>query len=154
MTGIIRGIAVAAATLGLAVGLVASAAPARADLLPNFRCAVAKRRAALKRLRAVDACFAKVAGPNAQPPDPACIAAANHKLQQEALRIEARGGCQPETGDEFPMERVTDQCESNLIRQVPGTCTEAGQECGGPVAAPCCTGLLCRAVLGQPAFCG
>src|SRR5262249_55563772 len=77
-------LATTVAALGLMLGIVAAAAPAHAAAPANIRCAVAKRKAAVKELRVIDACFAKRA-PDA--PDPTCLASAHDKLQKEFVRI-------------------------------------------------------------------
>ena len=141
-------VAVTAAAVGLALGIAASAAPAHAALAPSSRCAVAKRKAAVKRLRAIDACFAKPP----QPPDPECLAKADGKFQREFLSIEARGGCVPETGDAPGVGHLVDQCEAALVQVLPGTCLAAGSECGG-LGAFCCTGLVCSGRLGELPHC-
>lgn len=141
-------VTLAAAAVGLALGIAASAVPVHAALPASSRCAVAKRKAAVKRLRAIDACFSKLP----QPPDPECVAKADGKFQRDFLSIEARGGCVPETGDAPGVARLVDQCESGLVQILPGMCLEAGSLCGG-LGASCCTGLLCRARLGELAHC-
>jgi len=145
-----NGLALTAAVMGLVASLAASAAPAHAAAPANIRCAVAKRKAAVKKLHAVDACFGKPPTTTTQPPDPACLAKAEQKFQQEFSRIEARGGCVPETGDAATATRVVDQCETSLVRALPGRCVASGAPC--ETSAPCCSGL-CSAVIGQVAFC-
>ena len=102
----------------------------------------------MKRLRAIDACFSKLP----ELPDPECLAKADGKLQREFLSIEARGGCEPETGDALAVEHVVDQCEVALVRALPGTCLAAGSPCGG-LGGLCCTPLVCSGVLGQSPHC-
>jgi hypothetical protein len=135
------------AALGLVVGSVAATTPAHATTPPNIRCAVAKRKAAIKELRAIDACFAKHA-PDA--PDPTCIAGAEQKLQKEFLRIEAQGGCSPATGDEPGVDRIVNQCEAGLVRFLPGACLAGGEPCS--TTTPCCS-LRCIGRIGQDAVC-
>jgi hypothetical protein len=141
----------AAAVVVLAAGIAVSATPTHAALAPNVRCAVAKRKSATKRLRAIDACFAKPAAPGAPFPDPACIARADQKMQQEFARIEAGGECMPQTGDELIAKRVIDQCEANLVRSLPGMCIASGSPCSS--TAPCCSGFCVGVVDGAPPFC-
>jgi hypothetical protein len=147
---ILRRLAVTAAAVVLTAGLVASASPAHAALPPNIRCAVAKRKSAVKGLRAVNACFAKPATPGAPFPDPACLARADQTMQQEFARAEAGGGCLPVTGDEPIAERVVDQCETNLVRSLPGMCIASGSPCSN--IAPCCN-RFCIGELGQDPVC-
>lgn len=141
-------LSVTIAALSLALGIAASATTAQAVLPASSRCAVAKRKAAVKRLRAIDTCFSHP--PEA--PDPECRAKADAKFRREFLTIEARGGCVPETGDASGVERFVDQCEAGLVRLLPGACLEAGSECGG-LGASCCAGLVCSGPLGQPPHC-
>ena len=143
-------IALAAAAVGLAVGIAASAAPVHAAVPPSFRCAVAKRKAAVKKLHAVDACFAKPATLTT-PPDPECLAKADQKLQQEFLRIEASGGCQPETGDAGIAARLVDQFEATLVRTLPGRCVASGSPC--EATAPCCNVFCVGGEIGQTPVC-
>jgi len=144
-------IAWTAVAVVLAAGLAGSASPAHAAPSPSVRCAVAKRKSATKRLRAIDACFAKPAAPGAPVPDPACVARADQTLQREFARIEAGGGCMPQTGDEPIAKRVIDQCEANLVRSLPGMCIASGSPCSS--TAPCCSGFCVGVVDGQPPFC-
>lgn len=133
--------------LGLTAGLVAATTTAHAATPANIRCAVAKRKAAVKKLHAIDACFAKHA-PDA--PDQTCLDAAEQKLRKEFLRIEAKGGCSPATGDEPGVERLVDQCEVGLVRFLPGMCLAGGTPCSTTI--PCCS-LRCVARLGQEGVC-
>lgn len=147
MTPVSRRILKTVAALGVAVTIVAASVAAHAAPPANIRCALAKRKAAVKELRAIDACFAKHA-PDA--PDPTCLASAQQKLQQEFLRIEARGGCSPATGDEPGVERLVDQCEAGLVRFLPGACLAGGEPCSQTM--PCCS-LRCISRIGQQSFC-
>ena len=153
MKKISNGLAVIAVAIGIVTAIGASTAPAHADVSPAFRCAVAKRKAAVKNLHAINVCFADPATPT-QGADPACLARADAKLQKDFARIEANGGCQPQTGDEDNVENLVQQCEGALVRNLPGVCLEAGSMCGGGTA-PCCAGLRCSIILGQSTgFCG
>jgi hypothetical protein len=146
-----NGIAVTVAAVALAVGIAASAAPAHAALPPNIRCAVAKRKAAVAKLRAINACFGQAAPMTTQPPDPTCLANADRTFQKKFLRIEARGGCLPATDDALDVGRIVNQCEVGLVRFLSGVCLEAGSPC--TLATPCCSGLCAGGEIGQVAVC-
>jgi hypothetical protein len=153
MKKILNGIGAIAMAIGVVTAIGAFAMPARADVAPGFRCAVAKRKAAVKNLHAINVCFADPATPT-QGADPACLARADAKLQKDFARIEANGDCQPQTGDEDIVENVVQQCEGALVGTLPGVCLEAGSMCGRGTA-PCCAGLRCTIIFGQSTgFCG
>ena len=84
--------------------------------------------------------------------DPACTSAASAKLASDFAKAEARGGCIPE-GDATWLEPIADQCSERIFVFLQGSCTEAGQECGGG-SPPCCTGLVCRGRIGSIPTCG
>lgn len=148
MKHFLNGIALTVLAAGLVLGV--AAAPAHAAAPANIRCAVAKRKVAVKKLHAVDACFGK-STLTAQPADPACLAKANQKLEREFARLEASGDCQPETGDAGVAERVVDQCEATLARTLPGRCVASGAPCES--AAPCCGGFCIGGEVGQTPVC-
>jgi hypothetical protein len=155
------------ALVGLAAVLVASAVPASAGAEPRtatvepakvaalvpagFRCVVAKRKAAVRKLRAIDACYGKPSSLNPQSPDPTCLTNAELRFHREFQRIEASGDCVPQTGDEPAVSNVVDQCEGKLLQALPGMCLEAGSPCG--TGTSCCAGLVCLGAIGQPPSC-
>jgi hypothetical protein len=139
MRGTLKSILLVAAAIGASAAIVALAVPAQAVATPSVRCAVAKRKASITRLRAIDACLSKPPGNGTPPADPACVAAADQRFQRTFARIEAKGGCMPE-GDEPVAARVVDQCESSLLRLLSGICQPTGSACS--VDVPCCN-LVC-----------
>jgi len=148
MRRISRSILLTAAAVAV---LAASGAPAHAAVGANVRCAVAKRKAAIKRLNAGEACLDKPPGNGTPPPDAACVAAADQRFQRDFARIEAKGGCIPEN-DEPVVKRDVDQCETSLVRLLSGVCEPAGEACSGEV--PCCAGLVCVVSdIGQTGVC-
>jgi hypothetical protein len=139
----------AAAAAALAI-IAASGAPARAAVTPNVRCAVAKRKAAIQRLLAIEGCLDKAPENGTPPADPACVAAADQRFQRAFARIEAKGGCAPE-GDEPVVKRSVDQCETGLERLLPGVCQPSGTPCSADV--PCCNLFCVVSELGQTGVC-
>jgi hypothetical protein len=131
--------------------LASSAPPARADGTPALRCAFAKQRALVRKIASLLDCQREALRAGTAV-DPQCIDAAARKLASDFAKAEARGGCVPE-GDAASLEPLADQCSQRIFVPLQGTCTEAGEECGGG-AAPCCTGLVCRGRLGELPTCG
>ncbi|HZR80907.1 MAG TPA: hypothetical protein VFD92_07400 [Candidatus Binatia bacterium] len=144
---------VAAGFALLALAAVGAAAPARAYATgnPAFECAVAKQKAALRRLQSVNRC---VRGPSQlgnQQPTPVCLTRAQERFEQDFMRIEANGGCVPSTGDANEVGQFADQCALGIAARLPGTCLQAGSLCGG--GPPCCAGLACVGQIGQLPVC-
>lgn len=132
--------------------LLASFAPSsHADGTHALRCAFAKQRALVRKIAALLECE-RDALRTGTTIDPACTADAAAKLASDFAKAEARGGCVPE-GDAAALEPIADQCSTRIGVPLQGTCTEAGEECGGG-NAPCCTGLVCRGRLGELPTCG
>lgn len=145
---------VARIVVSVAAGLLllASSVPsAHADGSPALRCAFAKQRALVRKIAALLECEREALRDGAAV-DPQCTSAAAAKLANDFAKAEARGGCVPE-GDAAALEPVADQCSQRIFVPLQGTCTEAGEVCGGG-AAPCCTGLVCRGRLGELPTCG
>jgi len=155
------------ALVGLAAGIAASAAPAQASadtriveietagiaaLVPGHECALAKRKAALRRLSAINACYKRPPQLGNQQPNPMCLTKADQRFQRDFLRIEANGACVPATGDAAAVESLVDECAVGLVILLPGTCQAAGSSCGGS-NPPCCTGLVCSGAIGQSPRC-
>ena len=119
--------------------------PARAGLSPGLRCAFDKQKIAIKVTGMMMACqreaLLKLTGV-----DPACIDAATAKLETAFLKIEATGGCVA-VGDGPGIAFAAERFSGQLAGALAGTCLQAGDVCGGG-PAPCCTGLVCRGVIG------
>jgi hypothetical protein len=130
--------------------LVSSAPPAHAAGAKALRCAFAKQRAVVRKIEALLDCEREALRTGASV-DPACTAAADANLDAAFLRAETRGGCNP-AGDAPVFQEIADQCSERIVVPLQGSCTEAGEECGGG-APPCCTGLRCIGRLGATAMC-
>lgn len=139
-------------TLAVVVALLlaASAPPAHAAGRKALRCAFAKQRAVVHEVEAVLECR-RTALRTGTSVDPACIAAASAKLEEDFTRAEMRGGCVPE-GDLPLLQESAELCARRIGEPLQGSCTEAGDECGGG-APPCCTGLRCIGRLGATPVC-
>lgn len=131
--------------------LVSSVPEAHAQSASALRCAFAKQRAVVRKINSLLECE-REALRTGTTIDPACRADAAAKFASDFAKAEARGGCVPE-GDATALEPLADQCSERIGVPLQGTCTEAGEDCGGG-AAPCCTGLVCRGRIGSPATCG
>jgi hypothetical protein len=139
-------------SLAAGVLLLAPSAPPAHAGGKALRCAFAKQRAVVRKIESVLECQREALRTGASV-DPACTAAATAKLVESFTRAEMRGGCVPE-GDVAGFQVVADQCSTRIGVPLQGTCTEAGEECGGG-AAPCCTGLVCMgSTRGGPPVCG
>ena len=139
------------AFLGLAAGMAASVAPAEAAD-PALRCALDKRKAALKKMSAINACFRERPQLGNPIPNPTCLDDASETFRKAFQRIEARGGCLPETGDADVVEDFIDESGLRLVLLLQGACQPAGAVCGGGNPL-CCTGLVCTGVIGHPPSC-
>ena len=145
---------VARIVVSVAAGLLLfapPAPPAHAESTRALRCAFAKQRAMVRKISALLECE-REALRTGTTVDPACTADAADKFASDFARAEARGGCVP-AGDAAALEPVADECGADIFLQLQGSCTEAGQECGGG-APPCCTGLVCRGRIGSTPTCG
>jgi hypothetical protein len=140
------------ALIGMAAGAAVRATPAGATTPESVHCAYAKQNAALKRLRAVNACYRAPSQLSTQPPSPACLDRANERFQRDFLRIESMNECVPVTGDAAAAANLADQCALNLVRVLPGMCLQAGSLCSG-MFTPCCAGLVCSGAIGQSPTC-
>jgi hypothetical protein len=141
-----------ASVVAVAVTLLVAPAPqpAHAGLTKGLKCAFAKQRVALKTTGALLTCERKAL--TAQTPvDPTCIAVAIGRFEEAFRKIEMKGGCEP-AGDADAIELIVDRCAQQLGQQLQGTCSASGEACGGG-APPCCTGLVCSGVIGQPPTC-
>ena len=140
----------AAAAVAVTVFLGSGAQPAHAGLNKALKCSFHKQRTALRRAEAVLECQREALRMKV-PVDPACVAAAEDRFHEVFQKIEAQGGCAIE-GDAPIVEEIVGRFTDLLQTQLQGSCTDQGESCGGG-AAPCCAGLVCRAIIGQPAFC-
>ena len=120
-----------------ALGALLVAGPAAAAQPPAFRCGFAKMRAALVESSALNACFRRaiIAGTDA---DPACVDAAQAKLQATFDRLDAGGGCSA-TGDAPSIDRLVDRFSIELARALNGQCVASGDPCAD--LTPCCSGV-------------
>lgn len=143
-----------ASIVALAAALLVTAPhtrPAYAGRSKALKCAFAKQQAALAEADALLACKRKALRANTAV-DPDCTAAAVAGFEDAFQQIETRGGCAP-TGDADVVGRIIDRCAQQLGFELQGACSASGQPCGA-TDPPCCAGLVCRAILGEQAFCG
>ena len=120
-----------------ALGALLVAWPAAAAETPALRCGFAKMRAALKESSALNACFRRAiaAGTDA---DPACVDAAQAKLQATFDRLDASGGCSA-TGDAAGVDRLVDRFSVQLAQALNSQCVASGDPCAD--LTPCCSGV-------------
>ena len=130
--------------------LLAGGAPAHAG--PKaLKCAFAKQLAAVEEADELLACQRKAERQNTTV-NPACTAAATAALDAAFQQAEANGGCKP-AGDADVVKQIVERFTTNVGQELQGSCSASGSTCG-PDDPPCCTGLKCKAILGQPATCG
>lgn len=141
----------AATAVALTVVVTSTVRPADAGLTKALKCSFDKQRAAVRRAEALLDCRREALRANALI-DAACVDRAMERFDAIFQKIEARGGCAIE-GDAPLVEEMVERFTRQLETQLQGSCAVQGDSCGG-AAAPCCTGLVCRAIVGQPAFCG
>jgi hypothetical protein len=138
-------LAILAALLVLAGGRPAYAGP------KALKCAFAKQAAAIQEADALLGCQRKAERQNTTV-DPACTAAAIAALDAAFQQAEANGGCKP-TDDADRVKASVDSFTTDIGQQLQGRCSASGSTCGND-DPPCCTGLQCKARIGQPPTCG
>ncbi len=102
---------------------------------PVQKCAVAKSKAASKKLTAKMKCWQKAFATGAVSADAACLTAAETKFSDAISKAEAKGGC-ASIGDEAAIEGAVDTCVSNLVALTPaeqGACYSGQTAEVGPV---------------------
>jgi hypothetical protein len=132
----------------LTVALAAAASAAPPD--PAVSCGFAKMHAALKASSALNTCF-RHAIQTGSDPDSACVDAAHATLRATFAKIDAKGGCSA-TGEAPSVELLVDRFSEQPAQELNGTCLPVGSPCGD--ITPCCTGLVCSAIIGQTPVCG
>ena len=144
-------------TLGI-LAVVAAVGVARGGASPGVKCAVAKRKAAVKKIAAKVKCYNKADAAGVFV-DTTCLSAADTKFGDAITKAEAKGGCVG--ADEATLEGACDDCVGNIINLTPVsttttttnpfTCgTSAYPQCGGT----CPNGTVCRAFLVLSSECG
>lgn len=94
----------------MTVALFGTSRPlAGATATPTQKCAVAKSKAAAKKLTAKLKCVQKATLLGAPSPDPLCIATAEAKYMTAIEKAEAKGGCAV-VGDADRIEETVDEC--------------------------------------------
>jgi hypothetical protein len=137
--------------VAVALTLLVAHAPQPAHATSKaLKCAFDKQRVAVKRASAILACQ-RTALLRQTTVDQSCIAAAVERYKDAFGKIEMRGGCQP-AGDGAIIGEIADRCAAQVLLPLQGSCTDMGMQCGGG-APPCCTGLVCRGVIGQTPTC-
>jgi hypothetical protein len=139
------------AKLALVAALVLGASPGSALAMTKaLRCAFAKQRATVRYVDALLACD-RSALTTQTPIDPACTLAATEHFDNAFQKAEMRGGCAI-TGDGPGIIQGVGRFVQQIEVQLQGSCSEAGDVCGGG-APPCCAGLVCSGPLGQDPTC-
>jgi hypothetical protein len=130
--------------------MVLAAGASAASLDPAVACGFAKMHAALKASSALNVCF-RHAIQTGSDPDPACVDAAHATLSTTFAKIDAKGGCSA-TDNEPSVGLLVDRFSEQLAQELNGACLPADSPCGN--ITPCCSGLVCTAILGQTPVCG
>lgn len=139
------------AKVALVAVLVLGAAPGSALAMTRaLRCAFAKQRATVRYVDALLACD-RSALMTQTPIDPDCTLTATEHFDRAFQKAEMRGGCAIE-GDGPGIIQGVGRFVQQIEVQLQGSCSGAGDVCGGG-AAPCCTGLVCSGALGQDPTC-
>jgi hypothetical protein len=98
---------------------IALAAPAAAAPTPAQRCAVAKSKAAGKKVGAKLKCVQKAILAGDAAPDPGCVAAADAKFDAAVATAEGKGGCLT-NGDANSIDAAVDNCVGDISELTPG----------------------------------
>ena len=105
------------------------AAVVHARATPAAKCAVAKNKAAAKKILAKLACWQKALAKDLPDADPDCLTAAETKFSAAIQKAEKKGGCVV-AGDEANIEGIADTCVSNVVGLTPGVaCQTANLSC-------------------------
>jgi len=138
--------------------LVISAGRARAATDPMAKCALAQRKAAVKKLSAKVKCYSKIDAAGV-PLDPQCLTKAETQFDAAMTKAGAKGGCA--SLDTFGLEKAVDSWLHDLLVRtpafVPGCGSSPYPECGGS----CPSGTRCQpfvddttfACMGEPSRC-
>ncbi len=122
--------------MALPIVLAVSAGILHASATPAQKCAVAKNKAAAKKIGAKLKCWQKAFATGATSADTACLMAAEMKFNTAIGKAEAKGGCAV-TGDGNAIEGAADKCVSNIVTLTPTvTCQAANMTC------PCGNGFF------------
>src|SRR5690349_21031760 len=106
-----------------------STAVVHARATPAEKCAVAKSKAAAKKIVAKLTCWQKAVAKGLSDADADCVAAAGRKFSAAIQKAERRGGCVV-TGDAATIEGIADTCVSNVVGLTPGVaCQTANLAC-------------------------
>ena len=108
--------------MAVLIVLAVSAGVTHASATPAQKCAVAKQKAAAKKISAKLKCWQKAIASGAASADPACLTAAETKFSLTIPKIEAKGGC-VETGDAGVIEGAVDTCVDNIVALTPASMT-------------------------------
>ena len=120
--------------VGLAALCLTWVAPGRAAETPAQKCAVAKNKAAAKKVAAKLKCWEQALAKGAASPDMACLMAAETKFTTAIMKAEAKGGCVV-TGDASRIEGVADTCVSDIVNKTPPVACQVANfqcHCGDP----------------------
>lgn len=98
--------------------LVSSAGIIYAGATPAQKCAVAKNKAAAKKVAAKLKCWQKAYSTGAASADADCLATAEAKFVKAIEKAEAKGGCVT-PGDGDVIEGLVDQCVGGIVGRTP-----------------------------------
>lgn len=117
-----------------------------AGATPSEKCAVAKNKAAVKKLGAKLKCWQKAIGAGLTTPDSTCISTAETKFTTAMNKAETKGGCDF-TGDAPTIEAVVNAAVAGLAALTSATpyvcCDCVGDLCAWAVDGVSCTNGGC-----------
>jgi hypothetical protein len=118
--------------MAVLIVLVVSAGLIHAGATPAQKCAVAKQKAAAKKVSAKLKCWQKAIAAGTASADPACLTTAETKFTTAVAKAETKGGC-VETGEAGVIENTVDTCVNNIVARTPSTnpCSGSGVLFGG-----------------------
>jgi hypothetical protein len=100
--------------------LAATAGPAVAGVSPAQKCAMAKNKAAAKKVNAKLKCWQKAIAASAANADAECLSTAETKFDAAIQKAELKGGC-VRTGDADDIEVSVDTCVDGIVALTPAT---------------------------------
>src|SRR5262249_14011206 len=127
--------------------LVVSAGVIHAGATPAEKCAVAKNKAAVKKVAAKAKCWQKAFASGASTADSTCLNNAEMKFSTAIAKAEAKGGCAILiTDDASAIESAADTCVNSIVAHT-SPCGE-GMMCNRQCLCGCPAGSDCTTCAG------
>jgi hypothetical protein len=115
--------------MAMLIALAVTAGVVHAGPTPGAKCAVAKEKAAVKKIAAKLKCWEKAVATGASSADSGCLMAAETKFGTALMKAGAKGGC-VRTDDAATIESTVDTFVNTILAETPSkTCQTANLTC-------------------------